>query len=302
VSALHTAALCRAFGANQVLKSIDLSVAPFTVHGLVGLNGAGKTTLIRILLGVLRAGGGSVRVLGVDPWEHPPSMYQRMGVVLEHDGFWGTMTFGQNMSVYAAAKGVGKDALGQYLREWWQDCGLVQSTRKARHFSRGQRMQSALCRAFLGWPEVVILDEPTVGLDVEAYDHFGVLVREARRRGSAVLVSSHQLDAIECLCDEVSLLEGGVLSGLTCAGTAEAWFLAARGGSGDAAKDLAAAGAVDVVPEGTGWRFRIAGGRAAVPGLVKALVDRGWGVEEVRPAAGRLRESMRRRSAGGSDA
>jgi ABC-type multidrug transport system ATPase subunit len=298
VSVLSTAALARAFGANKVLTQVDLSVQRSTVYGLVGLNGAGKTTLIRILLGLLRPSAGSVRVLDTDPWRHDPSVYRRMGVVMEHDGFWGNLTFVQNMRIFAAAKRIDADALERYLAEWWSDCGLTGSPRKARDFSRGQRMQSALCRAFLGWPEVVLLDEPTVGLDIEAYEHFGRLVREAKSRGSAVLVSSHQLDAIESLCDSVGLLEAGTLrtlSGEVLAG--ETWLVMARGGEGDVGELLRTVGVEGAEPAGGGWQFRTGTASEQVPRVVETLVRHGWRVQRVQPAHDSLRHQLRRHAA-----
>ena len=97
--------LRRGFGATPVLQGLDLDVGGGTVFGLVGRNGAGKTTLIRVLLGLLRSEGGSVSVLGYDPWHHEPAYYRSTGVVLEHDGFFGNLTFSQNMVFYARARG-----------------------------------------------------------------------------------------------------------------------------------------------------------------------------------------------------
>ncbi len=299
MSVLSASSLARSFAGTRVLTQIDMQLDRGTVHGLVGLNGAGKTTLIRLILGILRPDTGTVRVLGFDPWRHCPAMYRRMGVVLEHDGFWGTMTFRQNMRVYAGARGIGTADLERYLSEWWQASGLVDCSRKARHFSRGQRMQCALCRAFLAWPEVVLLDEPTVGLDVDSYEHFGALVREARRRGSAVVVSSHQLDTIESLCDQVSVLEGGVLQSVTsCAAVERWWYVQARDGEGDIAQVLRVAGAGEIAGEGPGLKVELAAGRSAVAGIVEALVGNGWRVDEVRPIGGSLRESLRRHESG----
>ncbi|MBD3244038.1 MAG: ATP-binding cassette domain-containing protein, partial [Chitinivibrionales bacterium] len=206
---VSTTDLRKRFGAHRVLCGVDLHIEHGSLFGLVGLNGAGKTTLIRLLLGLLKPESGDVRVAGKAPWRHESSMYRAIGAVLEHDGFWGNLSFAQNIRVFADARGVSRGETDEYLRRYWSGSDILESTRKVRTFSRGQRTQCALCRAFLGWPPVCLLDEPTVGLDIDSYDRFHRLVREARERGAAVLVSSHQLETIEELCDRVGLLRGG---------------------------------------------------------------------------------------------
>jgi len=297
--------LHRGFGATQVLRGLDLQVGPGTVYGLVGRNGAGKTTLIRLLLGLLRPDSGAVSVAGRDPWRHEPSCHRAVGAVLEHDGFLGNLTFGQNMAFYADARGVGRAELAQYLREHWGGCELAGSPQKARYYSRGQRMQGALCRAFLGWPRVCILDEPTVGLDIDSYDHFCALVREARSRGTAVVVSSHQLSAVEELCDMVGLLEAGILRPVALRGQGrERWFVAVAEGGDEAVRTMVALAGGAVLEHDDGWRIEVSNPSQTIPALVAALVGAGMRVREVRPDAPDLRQAIRgsaERSAGTGD-
>ena len=201
--------LSRSFGKNPILKDISLRVDESTIYGLVGLNGAGKTTLIRILLGLLRKDGGGATVGGFDPWRHRPEYYRITGVTLESDGFCGNLGVRDNLKVFAAAKGIPWSGAEKYFKEYWGDTDIFTAERKVKFLSRGQRVQCGLCRAFLGWPKVFFLDEPAVSLDIKAYEHFKQLAREAKARGSALLISSHQLETIDDLCDRVGLLRDG---------------------------------------------------------------------------------------------
>lgn len=294
-TALAASGVTKGFGTRPVLKGLDLALEPGTVHGLVGLNGAGKTTLIRLLLGLLRPDAGSVTVLGRHPGPDSSALYRRMGVVLEHEGFAGNLTIARNLSFFARAKGVSQTGLDAYFRTHWSDTAIGDTSRKAKHLSRGQKMQCALCRAFLGRPEVCLFDEPVVALDVTAYDHFCGMVREARGRGATILISSHQLEAIEELCDTVGILEEGVLSNVegTVAGVSRIWIVRAPG---DARFGEVIRGQGGLDPRHTDglWELRVEGDPTVViPGVVRALVEAGCPIGEVRPATGGIRESLR---------
>jgi ABC-type multidrug transport system ATPase subunit len=212
--------LRRAFGKAVVLEDVSLRVEAGGVYGLVGLNGAGKTTLIRVLLGLIGRDEGSVEIAGFDPWRHEAAFYRTVGVALESDGFFGNLTVRENLRIFAGAKGVSQKDADRYLEEYWGGTDIfcrgdrLQSPappRKVKHLSRGQRVQCGLCRAFLGWPSVYFFDEPVVSLDFLAYEHFKTMVGEAKSRGAAVLISSHQLEVIDDLCDRVGILKGGRL-------------------------------------------------------------------------------------------
>jgi len=203
--------LSRSFGKKPILKDISLQAGDGSIYGLVGLNGAGKTTLIRILLGLLKKDGGSVAVNGHDPWRHQPELYRTLGVALESDGFCGNLTVRDNLRIFAEAKGVPRSDADKYFEEYWGKTDIFKADRKVKFLSRGQRVQCGLCRAFLGWPKVYFFDEPVVSLDFWAYEHFKGMAKEAKSRGSTMLISSHQLETIDDLCDRVGLLKDGEL-------------------------------------------------------------------------------------------
>jgi ABC-type multidrug transport system ATPase subunit len=198
--------ISKAFGKHVVLDGVSLSIQGGTVYGLVGLNGAGKTTALRLLLGLLSPDSGSTSVLTKTSKSKREQIYRRCGVVLDHDGFWGNMTIMENLKFYADAKGLDRDKLHNYLMENWEETGLLKITKQVRHLSRGQKMQCALCRAFMGNPEALFLDEPVLALDIHAYSHFCTLIKKAQERNAAIIISSHQLELIDELCDRVGFL------------------------------------------------------------------------------------------------
>jgi ABC-type multidrug transport system ATPase subunit len=287
------------FGTKTVVDDVDLSVERGTVLGLVGLNGAGKTTIIRIMLGLLRPDEGECRVFGADPWRHEPSLYRRTGVVLEHNGFWGNLSVIQNMRFFAAARGLDRGTLDTYMEKWWKNTAVSTKKGKVKYFSRGEKMQCALCRAFAGGPEAYFLDEPVVALDIRAYDHFCSLVKDAAACRATLVISSHQLDTIEELCDSVALLENGRLR-LIDLRTAQAAKWMVRTGEDPRARVCieSAAGSVASYSDGA-YRFEIPTGETRrIAAVVSGLSVMGCEILEVREERNGLRESLRRYYAG----
>ncbi len=294
--------LSKSFGSHTVFENATVSIEEGTTFGLVGLNGSGKTTFIRLLLGLLRPDHGTLRVLGFEPWKHESAYYRQLGVVLDNDGFAGNLTVSENLRIFAAAKALSwKQALG-YVEEYWAGTFIREEVfggrGKVKYLSRGQKMQCALCRAFLSRCRAYLLDEPTISLDVDACDHFYSLVRRERDAGSTVLISSHQLSAIEELCDSVGMLHGksvALLKSGAEASVPKSWILRARPEEN--------VGAIierlcDFPAEHYGgvWHFSVLNPDAAVPRLVNALVSAGCDIAEVRPDPDSLRDRMRTHS------
>jgi ABC-2 type transport system ATP-binding protein len=289
--------LQKKFGMRTVLGDVSLDIPAATIFGLVGLNGAGKTTLLRLLLGLLRPGSGTCRVLGMDPVRQARDYYRRIGAVLEHHGFNDNSCVRDNLHFFAQARGLTLAAADEYFEQWWRGTA-IDGAGKVRILSRGQKMQCAICRAFLGWPAVYFFDEPVVALDMHAYDHFCAMARQARERGATIIISSHQLDAIEELCDTVGVLGNGTLSplqgsqrGLTV-GTP--WTIAAANEPEYGRIITEVTGSPAQYADGR-WQFTLAGSEERIPELIGRLVGQGCRIKEVRPDRNAtLRESIRR--------
>ncbi|MBN1307768.1 MAG: ABC transporter ATP-binding protein [Chitinispirillaceae bacterium] len=296
--AIFATNLSKSFGKYRIIDSLSLQVEAGSIYGLVGLNGAGKTTLLRLLLGILQPDRGTVRVLESTPWHHDPHFYRQCGVVLESDGFWGNLTAEENCAIYASAQGVPRQELAEYLAVFWNGSALFAGNKKVKHLSRGQRMQCALCRAFIGKASVYFLDEPAVALDLHAYDHFKLLVRKARERGAALIISSHQLDTIDELCDRVGILRNGMLTEIDRAGrTADTSWYIDTDDSPAVSDVLARAGGASVRFE-RGWHFTLADAATNIPRIIGALVAAGCALREVRREEGDFGSAIRTLYAG----
>jgi ABC-type multidrug transport system ATPase subunit len=283
------------FGRHRILNELSLSIDQGSAFGLVGLNGAGKTTLIRLLLGILKADSGAVSIFNSDPWKHNEQLYRRMGVVLEHDGFWGNLTVKENLKIFAAAKRVAWPEALAYVNQYWAKASIFTHDKKVKFLSRGQKMQCALCRAFLGWPELLIFDEPVIALDVEAYEHFRALVKTAQSRGASFLISSHQLETIDDICDQVGILRDQHLAEIRHPHESEKifWIIQADENK-TVAEILTSEGAVDIGFSSGIWRFSIDNCERKIPVIIKKLIGSGLDIMRVQPEHSGFSDEIRK--------
>jgi ABC-type multidrug transport system ATPase subunit len=201
--------LSRRFGTKLALDGVTLNVPRGAVFGLVGANGAGKTTLIKHLLGLLRAQAGTVRVFGRDPVADPVGVLSRVGFLAEDNDLPGWMRVDEVMR-YTEAFFPGWDR--EYAERLRRDFELDPGT-KVKHLSRGQRSRAGLVAALAYRPELLVLDEPSSGLDpIVRRDILGAVIRTVAEEGRTVLFSSHLLDEVERVSDHVALLVRGRLA------------------------------------------------------------------------------------------
>ncbi|WNZ09729.1 ABC transporter ATP-binding protein [Streptomyces sp. 11x1] len=204
--ALEVSGLHKSFGRTHALAGLDLTVETGEVHGFLGPNGSGKSTTIRVLLGLLRADAGTVRVLGRDPWSDAVEVHRRIAYVPGDVTLWRNLSGGEVIDLYGRLRG-GLDARRRAdLVERFE----LDPTKKGRTYSKGNRQKVALVAAFASDVDLLILDEPTSGLDPLMEEVFQRCVREERDRGRTVLLSSHILSEVEELCDRVSIIRKGV--------------------------------------------------------------------------------------------
>jgi ABC-2 type transport system ATP-binding protein len=205
VNAIEVSGLRKSFGKTVALDGLDLVVSAGEVHGFLGPNGAGKTTTIRILLGLLRAEGGTARLLGGDPWHDAVALHRRLAYVPGDVTLWPTLTGGQVIDLLGRLRG-GLDARrrAELLERFELD-----PTKKARAYSKGNRQKVALVAALASDAELLLLDEPTAGLDPLMEAVFRECAEEERSRGRTILLSSHILSEVEALCDRVTIIRAG---------------------------------------------------------------------------------------------
>jgi ABC-2 type transport system ATP-binding protein len=205
VNAIEVSGLRKSFGKTVALDGLDLTVAAGEVHGFLGPNGAGKTTTIRVLLGLLRSDGGTARLLGGDPWRDAVELHRRLAYVPGDVTLWPTLTGGEVIDLLGRLRG-GLDA-GR--RAELLDKFDLDPTKKARAYSKGNRQKVALVAALASDAELLILDEPTAGLDPLMEAVFRQCAEEERSRGRTMLLSSHILSEVEALCDRVTIIRTG---------------------------------------------------------------------------------------------
>jgi ABC-2 type transport system ATP-binding protein len=205
VNAIEVSGLHKSFGKTVALDGLDLSVATGEVHGFLGPNGAGKTTTIRVLLGLLRADGGIARLLGGDPWRDAVALHRRLAYVPGDVTLWPTLTGGEVIDLLGRLRG-GLDAT---RRDELLDRFDLDPTKKARAYSKGNRQKVALVAALASDAELLLLDEPTAGLDPLMEAAFRQSAEEERSRGRTILLSSHILSEVEALCDRVTIIRAG---------------------------------------------------------------------------------------------
>jgi ABC-2 type transport system ATP-binding protein len=204
-SVITVAGLVKTFGSSRALDGLDLSVEPGEVHGFLGPNGSGKTTTIRVLLGLLRADGGEVTLLGGDPWRDAVELHRRLAYVPGDVSLWPKLTGGEVIDLFSRLRGdVDPRRRDELIRRFELD-----PTKRSRTYSKGNRQKVALIAGLASSAELLILDEPTSGLDPLMEAVFQSCIQEARAEGRTVLLSSHILAEVEALCDRVSIIRAG---------------------------------------------------------------------------------------------
>ncbi|WUH89254.1 ABC transporter ATP-binding protein [Streptomyces sp. NBC_00433] len=294
--AVRARGITKCFDEVVALDGIDLDVAPGRIHGLVGPNGAGKTTLLGLLLGLAAADSGSLRVLDT-PAGRALAAPEGVAGFVDGPGLYPSLTARQNLAALAALRG-GRGGRTTGIDDVLDQVGLTDvADDKARGFSLGMRQRLGLAAALLAEPRLLVLDEPSNGLDPAGKKHVhGVLTRLAAE-GTAVVLSSHRMDDLEALCSEVTILATGrvVFSGPLSELAAENRELDYRLLTSDprAAGALAADTDGVRVVEGAGeWRGAEAlVVRALVPALdelVARLVRKGVAIRELAPVVSPL--------------
>lgn len=203
--AVDVRGLVKTFGTVRALDGLDLSVAEGEVHGFLGPNGAGKSTTIRILLGLAKADGGHVRLLGGDPWRDAVDLHRSLAYVPGDVTLWPSLTGGETIDLLARMRG----GLDEKRRAELVDRFDLDPSKKARTYSKGNRQKVSLISAFSSRARLLLLDEPSTGLDPLMENVFQQCVAEARDRGATVLLSSHILAETEALCQRVTIIRAG---------------------------------------------------------------------------------------------
>ncbi|OJU12213.1 MAG: ABC transporter ATP-binding protein [Alphaproteobacteria bacterium 64-11] len=273
--------LTKRFGAVTALDRLSFSVPEGGVYGILGANGAGKSTFFRLCLDLVRPSGGGLSVLGGAPGQ--VAVRRQIGAMIETPRYYPTLTAAETLMMLARTSGVRAPEIGRWLAR----VGLMDAVhRKVRHFSVGMKQRLGIAAALIANPRLLILDEPTSGMDPAGILEMRTLIRElAAKDGVTILLSSHLLDEVQRTCDRVAIFARGTLVAegridvllagqekLRLLATSQQALLAALGGRG--------------VCDGDGVLMTVS--RAETPSLLRALVDGGIDLIEARWMGGGL--------------
>ena len=287
---LRTAGLTRRFGRLTAVADLDLEVSRGQVFGFLGPNGAGKTTTIGMILGLLRPTAGHVEMFGLDTRVHLRRALRRTGAIVESPTFYPHLSGRDNLRVFALLSGGVED---KRLDEVLALVGLGERAgSKVRTYSLGMRQRLGIAAALVHDPDLVVLDEPTNGLDPAGMREIRQLIRELGQMGKTVFVSSHLLNEVEQMCDHVGILKAGRLlthgsvSDMLQRGQALEMEVTDEDG---AVRVLEGLDWVDAVTRQDG-RLIVQAPRERAAELSKALAERQIYLSELRPRESTLEE------------
>jgi len=204
-TAIRTEGLSKRYGDVDALSDLNLEISPGEVVGYLGPNGAGKTTTIRLLLGLIRPTSGRGEIFGIDCQHRPVEAHRRLAYVAGEANLWPSLTGAETLHLLGRVQGKVDEAYREELITRFD----LDASKKVRAYSKGNRQKIILIAALMARPDLLVLDEPTGGLDPLMEQAFRRCVHEAKERGQTVFLSSHILSEVEALCDKVGILRHG---------------------------------------------------------------------------------------------
>lgn len=197
---------------EPAVNHLDLTIPKGSFYGLLGPNGAGKTTTISILSGIIKPTSGNVKVLGKDWNSNQIEIKQLIGLVPQEIALYETMNAEENLSFFGSMLGLYSSEVKSKTEELLTEFGLQEHRKKLlQNYSGGMKRRVNLMVALMHNPEILILDEPTVGIDVHSRHMINSYLQELNRKGMTIIYTSHQLDETEKLCDNVCIIDHGKL-------------------------------------------------------------------------------------------
>jgi sodium transport system ATP-binding protein len=202
--------ISKSFGKVTAVDNVSLEAPDGKITALLGANGAGKTTSMRMIYALIKPEGGQVVVDGINTHEDPVAARARMGVLPDARGLYKRLTARENIVYFGRLQGMPEDKIKDRCGELCDRLGMGSFIdRKTEGFSQGQRVKVAIARALIHDPQNILLDEPTNGLDVMSTRAIRRFLKEQRALGKCILFSSHVMQEVSAVCDEITIIDGG---------------------------------------------------------------------------------------------
>ncbi len=209
-SLLEVKQLKKSYNKTTALKGIDFSVREGTCFGLLGPNGAGKSTTMKILTGIIQADEGSVSILGLDVKRHQEEIRRQVGYVPQNITLYEKLTVRDNLVFFGELYGIRGSSLNKRMEELLLQVGLQHREKDVvGNLSGGMKRRINMAAAMLHQPKLLILDEPTVGVDPQSRNHIFEMIRALIAGGTTVIYSTHYMEEVEALCDDVAIIDQG---------------------------------------------------------------------------------------------
>jgi sodium transport system ATP-binding protein len=207
---IHVDQISKSFGEVQAVKNVSLTAEDGKITALLGANGAGKTTSMRMIYALITPETGQVTIDGIDSRVDPVAARARMGVLPDARGLYKRLTARENIAYFGRLQGMNETDIKQRSEELIVRLGMEKfADRQTDGFSQGQRVKVAIARALVHDPQNILLDEPTNGLDVMSTRAIRTFLREEKARGKCILFSSHVMQEVSAVCDEITVVDAG---------------------------------------------------------------------------------------------
>lgn len=207
MNAIEIKGLTKRYGSFVALEALDLDVKEGEILGYLGPNGAGKTTTIRSMLGLIKPTGGSAKIFDIDAQANKVEAHKRIAYIPGESTFWPNLTGEETLHLLGKINGKNDDKYKAQLVKRFQ----FDASKKVRTYSKGNRQKINIIAALMTRADLLVMDEPTTGLDPIMEQAFKESVLEAKAKGQTVFLSSHILEEVEALCDRVAILRSGKL-------------------------------------------------------------------------------------------
>lgn len=202
--------LQKSYGKNSALRGVTFSVQAGTCFGLLGPNGAGKSTTMKILTGIVDADGGETHMLGLEIAKHQTTIRRQVGYVPQAITLYEKLSARDNLVFFGEMYGVSGKELNRRIEEVLELTGLLSRAKEAvEKFSGGMKRRINIAAALLHKPKLLILDEPTVGIDPQSRNHIFEMIRSLKAQGVTTIYSTHYMEEVEALCDDIAIIDQG---------------------------------------------------------------------------------------------